>query len=108
MVNYDRAESGQALFEARVASASTARERLAGLDLDIMPTKVVVEGDITTVGAIVRLDQLEELVASGAEVTLTRVVERSFDPDLIRSDDQVAERLAVLEQHREDTQGEAS
>jgi hypothetical protein len=97
----DRVE-GSSLFQGRVSVSRDIVPALDELDIDVIPGTGQSDETHSSFEALLRLDQVEALVAAGATVTLKRTVGRRFPVERLASQGDPLERLRPLEQFRED------
>ena len=90
------------VFQATISASRETMRAIRELDIDVLPDPGRIDEDRIRIEAIIRLDQLEALVAAGAMVTLQRTVDQTFPADRIMSEDESQARLRPLAQFREE------
>ncbi|MGH3823927.1 MAG: hypothetical protein ACRDRA_14015 [Pseudonocardiaceae bacterium] len=90
------------LFQGRVSVSRDLVRALDELDIDVIPGTGQVDETHSSFEALLRLDQVEALVAAGASVTLKRTVGRRLPVEQFVAQADPLERLRPLEQFRED------
>lgn len=78
---------------------------LEELDIDVLPVPPRPGDEPAGVVAVVRLDEVERLVAGGARVTVERMISHTFPPELIMSDEEARARLEALARLQEGDEG---
>ncbi len=90
------------LFQGTVSVSRDIVRALDELDIDHLPGTAQADDTHTSFEALLRLDQVEALIAAGAQVTLKRMVELAFPAEGLIAQADPLERLRPLEQYRED------
>ncbi len=101
MNDNEEGASSTNVFQATVSVPADTPERFDGLHIDLLPGTERREGEVWTFEALIRADELEELVSRGANVVLNRSISQQIPEALIMSDVQSEERLRLLEEYRE-------
>ena len=102
MTTQDEPAELSTLFQGTVSASPDVIRAIGELDIDrLLGTEQVSEAR-TSFEALLRLDQVEALVAAGATVTLKRTIDRTFPAQRLLAQVDPLERLRELESFRED------
>lgn len=105
MAEQDRDEERVARFQVTILLPPDVEGILPELDIDVLPQPPRLEGDPGGIVAVVTLEEIDRLVATGAKVMVERKVSDVFPPHLIMSEEEAEARLDVLAPFREGTEG---
>ncbi len=90
----------ETLFQATITAEADVLARCDHLDLDLLPSRTTLPDGRAAVKAVLRLDQLTELVGAGATVLLERLIEPRLPADRVLTSDGARARLEQLRQSR--------
>ncbi len=90
------------LFQGTVTVPRDTVRALDELDIDHIPGTAQADDTHTSFEALLQLDQVEALIAAGAQVTLKWTIGRRFPAERLIAQVDPLERLGPLEQYRED------
>ena len=88
----------ETLFQATITAEPHVLARCDALELDLLPSRTYLPDGRSSVKAVLRHDQLVDLVAAGATVLLERLIDPRLPANRILSSDQARARLGPLRQ----------
>lgn len=99
---HDDGPQQSTLFQGTVSVSRELIPALGELDLDLLPGTEQADETHASFEALLRLDQVEALVAAGATVTLKRTIDQTPPAESFRATADPLDRLRALEPYRED------
>lgn len=88
----------ETLFQATIMAGPDVLAQCDDLDLDLLPSRALLDDGRSSVKAVLRLDQLVGLVRAGAAVLLERLIDPRLPPDRVLTAEQASARLEPFRQ----------
>lgn len=90
-----------ATFNATIIAKPEVFRALQKIDVDFLPVERRLENGVRATEALLREDQIADVVAAGATVELRSLIDPEFPSEFIMSTEQAMKRLDELRKYRE-------